>query len=229
VEHRDREVGLTVMGALATLGFTYSASQDAVAGRPDPTEALVRDELARATHALRALVALADEAAAEALCTALRDELSLVRERVLAAFSLRQGAEGFRRVTFQLAQRDSQAHALALEWLDVMLTGADRLLVALIEPRLSDTERLSALLRTFTIPAANQHELLFELVHDPDDRWRRPWLSACAMYTAWKISGPAVVESELRDDVSWPTNRGDDESSILHETRAEIRGGGRSR
>ena len=71
------------------------------------TESVVRNDLEHATHALRALVAFEDEPAATLLRAALRDELDLVRQRVLAAFSMRHGTEGFDRVVFQLAQRDS--------------------------------------------------------------------------------------------------------------------------
>jgi HEAT repeat protein len=230
VQHRDREVGLAVMRALATLQFAYPDPQviEAATDEPNPTEALVRDELERATHALRALVAFTDERAAEALCSALRDELDVVRERVLAAFSLRHGAEGFNRVIFQLSQRDSQSHALALEWLDVTLVGTDWPVVALLEPRLSDGERLSSLLRTFALPAADGRELLLDLIEDLDDRWRRPWLSACAIYAAWSIS--EIDDLEIADLA--PEDRitsGADESGIVPETLAAIRDGQVSR
>ena len=137
---------------------------------------------------LRALVAFEDVPAATLLCAALRDELELIRQRVLAAFSMRHGTEGFNRVVFQLAQRDSHSHALALEWLDVTLTGTDRAAVALLEPRLSDRERLNALARTFPLAPLTQRAALLELVEDRDGRWRRPWVKACALYTASGIS-----------------------------------------
>ena len=137
---------------------------------------------------LRALVAFEDEPAATLQCAALRDELELVRQRVLAAFSMRHGTEGFDRVVFQLAQRDPRSHALALEWLDVTLTGTDRAAVALLEPRLSDRERLNMLARTFPVPPLSRRDILLELVQDRDGRWRRPWIKACALYTASGIS-----------------------------------------
>ena len=128
---------------------------------------VVRKDLEHATHVLRALVAFDDEPAATLLCAALRDELDLVRQRVLAAFSMRHGTEGLNRVVFQLAQRDSRSHALALEWLDVTLTGTDRAAVAMLEPRLSDRERLNALIRTFPVSPPSRREILLELVAGP--------------------------------------------------------------
>ena len=80
---------------------------------------MVAEDLEHATHVLRALVAFAGEPSATLLCDALRDELDLLRKRVLAALSMRHGIEGLSRVVFQLAQRDARSHALALEWLDV--------------------------------------------------------------------------------------------------------------
>ena len=121
----------------------------------------------------------ADQPAATLLGTALRDELGLMRRRVLTAFSMRHGTDGFDRVVFQLAQRDA-VYALAIEWLDITLTGTDRGVVALLEPRLSDRDRLKALARVFPISPCPQPELLLDLVADRDDRWRRPWIAACA-------------------------------------------------
>ncbi len=229
VHHRDREVGLAVMHSLAALGFSYvdpqAESSDPDHGELGSIDALVRVDLERATYAVRAVVELTSEPTAEALASALRDELDVIRERVLAAFSLRHDADEFGRVTFQLAQRDTQSHALALEWLDVTLTGTDRALVALIEPRLSDEERLGALLRTFPLVPCDPNQVLLDLVHDPDDRWRRPWLRACAMYTTWTTAEGHGVETMLAAaDVLVASSAGD-ESSIVLETLGDIRGG----
>ena len=192
IEHRDREVGLAVMKALASLG---PASSGVIDGEPDLTESVVREDLEHATHALRALVVFEAVPAATLLCGALGDELELIRQRVLAAFSMRHGTAGFNRVIFQLAQRDSHSHALALEWLDVTLTGTDRAAVALLEPRWSNRERLQALARTFPLPPLGQRAALLELVEDRDGRWRRPWVKACALYTTAASQKPSSTRS----------------------------------
>lgn len=227
VEHRDREVGLAVMRALAALGpsipGSHSEPPGSNDGEPDLTESVVRTDLEHATHILRALTAFENEPAATLLGAALRDELGLVRQRVMAAFSMRHGTEGFNRVVFQLVQRDSRSHALALEWLDVTLTGTDRAVVAMLEPRWSDRERLNALTRTFPLPPLSQREVLLDLVQDRDDRWRRPWITACALYTASGMS-----EAELDVITAAAPERlsafgTDDEESIVHETLADLR------
>ena len=97
VEHRDREVGLAVMTALASIG----------ASDLDSAEVTVRADLDHATFVLRALLALENTSSAGVLRSALSDELELLRRRVLAALAIRYGAEGLSRVGFQLAQRNA--------------------------------------------------------------------------------------------------------------------------
>ncbi|HEY7628769.1 MAG TPA: hypothetical protein VH761_16985, partial [Ilumatobacteraceae bacterium] len=68
-ERADRDVGLVILGALAALGS-------------EPIS--LAADLEHATRVLRALVVLEHNDAAVTLCSALRDELELVRRRVLA-------------------------------------------------------------------------------------------------------------------------------------------------
>ena len=226
VDHRDREVGLAVMRALATLGTTGAVTPADASGpidrrgRPHRCRSCGTTSSMRRTR-LRALVAFDDVPAATLRAAALRDELDLIRQRVLAAFSMRHGTDGFNRVVFQLAQRDARSHALALEWLDVTLTGTDRAAVAMLEPRLSDRERLSALARRFPLPQLEPPRVLLELVEDRDGRWRRPWVKACALYTA---SGMSATELDV---ISPPrsaslTAASIDEDDIVHETLRRI-------
>jgi HEAT repeat protein len=216
VRHHDREVGLAAMRALAASGGSNSTTP------ADPTESVVADDLEHATHALRALVTFESVPAAALQCAALRDELELIRQRVLAAFSMRHATEGFDRVAFQLAQRDSRSHALALEWLDVTLTGTDRAAVALLEPGVSDRERLNTLTRTFPLAALGQREVLLELIQDTDGRWRRPWVKACALYTASGISN-AELEAVIAATVTTSSDGGHDDEHIVHETLAGLK------
>ena len=211
VEHRDREVGLAVMSAVAALG--PSGADD----RALSETTVVAEDLEHATHVLRALVAFADEASATMLCDALRDELDLLRKRVLAALSMRHGTEGLSRVVFQLAQRDARSHALALEWLDATLTGTDRAVVALLEPGLSDRDRMDALIRRFRVAPLDRRGILHDLAEDGDERWRRPWIAACAIYAASEM--PDVNLREIADVARAPVAlRAAEEDHIVTET-----------
>ncbi|CAN0512286.1 unnamed protein product, partial [Phaeothamnion confervicola] len=89
-----------------------------------------------------------------------------------------------REVAVRPAKDDTHAHALALEWLDVTLIGDDRPFLALVEPSWTIEERLRALERWFPLSPAGLHEVLTDLILDPDDRWRRPWIGSCAVLAA---------------------------------------------
>jgi hypothetical protein len=230
VEHDDREVGLAVLRALAALAASGTAQltdpSGPIADAPDLTEALVTTDLEHAAHILRALVAFENEPAATMQQTALHDELDLVRRRILAAFSMRHGSHGFNRVVHQLAQEDSHAHAFALEWLDATLTGPVRAAVAILEPRWSDRERLNALMREFPLPPASPREILLELAQDREGRWRWPWIRACALYTASRMSEPELDLITAPGPESVSAFATDDDELIVQETLIGIRSRG---
>lgn len=172
--HRDREVGLAVMNALAAIGVTG----------PDLNEAELRNDLEHATHVLQAIQVLQYSESTEVLRAALRDEQELLSERILAGLAVRYGTDELSRIGFQLTQHDTRFHAFAMEWLDATLTGIDRAAVALLEPELSTDERLTILTRWFTISPTTPYGVLVDLAEDRDDHWRRPWISACALLAA---------------------------------------------
>jgi hypothetical protein len=204
----DRELGLAVLSALATL---TSAGADL---GPLETSLVVLTDVEHAARTLRALCALADHPEAGPLRGALRDELSLVRRRVLAALAVRYGEEAMERVSFQLARADSRVHALAVEWLDVTLAGTDRSAIPLLEPGLPERARLHRLTRAVPLAELSVSEALRDLVLDAELRWRQPWLRACALYAASTVPELAPLTNL---DVS---GKG---SSIIQETAAAIR------
>jgi HEAT repeat protein len=228
VEHLDREVGLAVMTALsAVLGSPSSGADPRMESErveaSDASEAVLRVDLEHAAYVLRALLALEDETAADLLCAALRDELALTRQRVMAALSIRHGTEGLQRVAFQFAQRDPRSHALALEWLDVTLSGADRAVVAMLEPGLTDGERLRGLSRWFPIASASPLAIVRDLLEDGEHRWRRSWLTACALYALSGLSDPTLDVGTPGGIESLMKLQPHDESDIVHETLAGLR------
>ncbi len=213
VGHRDRDVGLAVMEALAVLGAlgssdapdapdsSGSSGADEAFGAPcigvalggpvgvpsdgnasdELVETVIRADLEHATHVLRALRAFDAWPSAGPLRAALHDELVLLRRRVLAGLSLRYGSEGLSRVAFQLAQHSTKAHALAVEWLDVTMTGTERVAIALLDPGRPADEQLRALTRLFPVEPSSAPAMARDLVEDRDARWRRPWITACAL------------------------------------------------
>ncbi len=226
VEHHDREVGLAVMAALAALADGPGTTE---AG-PEVVEAtVIGADLEHAARVLRALVAFAETPAAAPLLAALRDELDLLRKRVLAALSMHYGTDEMNRVVFQLSQRDRRSHALALEWLDVTLTGAGRAVVALLEPGVPDQVRMDTLTRRFPVEPLPPHEVLLDLVEDRGDVWRRPWITACALYAAAGVRGTDGGDRGRSRRRAAAANSAallgaDEEASIVEETLAGIRG-----
>jgi len=228
VEHPNREVGLAVMSALAALAPSgtdrATDDDDTTAGvAQEPAEsAMVRSDLEHATHVLRALVQLDGLPSASALRAALSDELVLLHRRVLAALSIRYGADEMSRVAYQFAQRNTRAHALALEWLDVTLSGSDRAAVVLLEPGLTPEARLRVLTRTFPIPSTSVSAIVLDLVEDHDVRWRRPWIAACALLAASDM--PEFGLDALTPGITADTrHRESQEGAIVRETLAGLR------
>jgi HEAT repeat protein len=212
--HRDRAVGLAVLSALGRL-VTTAEHEGWSHGEVDPSLVILSD-LEHATHALRGIVACDAGPGADRVRSALQDELDLLRRRVLAGLSVRYGEDALERVSFQFAKGDSRSHALAVEWLDVTLTGTDRAAVALIEPGLSEAERLRRLSRTLPLPEWSLTEVLHDLVVDEGDRWRQPWVQACAIHAAWSRAEGGLDVTRIEWDATTP--------SIVAETLAGIRG-----
>ena len=217
--HEDREVGLAVLLALGTL--VSAAVQEGWAHEDVDASQVVLADLEHATRTLRAIVACEPHPAAHGLRAALRDELDLLQRRVLAGLAADHGQEPLARVSFQLAKGDARSHALAVEWLDVTLTGTDRAAVPLIEPGLSEVERLRRLTRALPIPDRSVADVLHDLITDPEDRWREPWVRACALHAAWSLPELGIDRSVLAEWIDGFERAG--APAIVDETIAAIR------
>jgi hypothetical protein len=212
VEHHDREVGLAVMNALAVISPGMTRSEESV----------LRADLEHACHVVRAVVAVEHSPGAGLLRAALRDEFDLLRRRALAVFSIHHGIPELNTVAFQLAQQNTSLHAMAMEWLDVTLVGIERASLAVLEPRASAAERLASLTRWFPLPPVAPESVLIDIVDDPDDRWRRPWLTACALLAG--ADSPDLGLEHLAETVrESPDDERRNHSHIVSDTIAGIR------
>jgi hypothetical protein len=177
---------------------------------------VIRGDLGDATHALRALSVLGDAPENDVLKRALCDLLSLLQRRVIACLAIRYGADNVAKVAFQLAQTDVRMHALAMEWMDVTFEGVDRCAAAVLEPGLEWHERLQRLQREFALPPLDASAILRDLIDDPDRRWRRPWIAACAL-VAVLHSRDAPADFVLRPATSLDELEAD-EWAVVRET-----------
>ena len=192
--HPDREVGRVVLERLAAAGPAPAALATVV-------DEVVAADVAHAVHVLGAVVALRSEPGTvppppageppsadgdEPLHGALADELTLVRDRVLAALLARYGTERLAPVTAVLMD-GSRPAPLAIEALEVVLgaTAAARL-TPVLDSRDPPEDRLHRLLvRTgAAAPDGGAHAVLADLVEDRRDVWRSTWVRACAVRAA---------------------------------------------
>ena len=223
VGDRDREVARASLRALADL--MSPASGSTLRGSfQEALDAVIREDVELAAQSLQAMSVLPSAGPFMNLQRALSDELALAQERLLSSLAIRYGSNGVSVVSFRLAQTDARAHALALEWLDVTLVGADRAVVPLVVPGLSTQDRLLALGRWVSLPPAPTATIMRDLMSDPDDRWRRPWLIACAILAAANSDDPTLRELLYSRSPSPAELRGD-HSGIVHETLASIPAG----
>lgn len=175
VEHPDRELGLAVLTALGT------AHVD-----PAPIAGIIDRTLrADAEHAGRCLAALEFVAADSELARALRDEIGLLRDRVLALLAVRYGAETVQAVSLGLRSDADDRRSLAAETLDVTLTPADAALARpLVRTDLSVSARLQQLATVAPAAPADRAAVLEDILRDSHRHWRSPWLRACAVYAS---------------------------------------------
>ncbi len=173
VEHADPELGLAVIERLGGPG----PAADAVAAALDTAFAA---DVRQAARILAARVALGD--LDEPLGRALDDELDLARRRIVAGRLARHGSDVVGPPSTELAVGGPGA-ALASEALGVLLGREGTAVVAVLEPGRTPAERLARLPALTDLPAGGEGWLR-ELVEDPADRWRSPWLCACAIRAA---------------------------------------------
>jgi hypothetical protein len=192
--HPDREVGRVVLERLAAAGPAGAALATVV-------DEVVAVDVAHAVRVLGAVVALrsepgtvhpapADEPPSadgdEPLNRALADELTLIRDRVLAALLARYGTERLAPVTAALMD-DSRPAPLAIEALEVVLGAtAAAQLTPVLDSRDPPEDRLHHLLaRTGAlVPDGGAHAVIADLVEDRQDVWRSTWVRACAVRAA---------------------------------------------
>ena len=222
--HHDRDVGLAILRALSTCS-AGALDDDANLGSES-----VRSDLLHATRVVHATRILAATNSAATLRAALDDELDLLRQRVFAGLALRYGHDEIDRVRLQLELGSKRSHALALEWLEVTLSPDDRATMPLLDPGVGHDELWRRLTRSFPLPVASAEQTLQDLINDPDFAWRRPWITACAMFTSSGLAEP-VLDLRRSGNLARPGNNAYrppghieyDHDDIVKETIAALR------
>ena len=197
IEHRDRELGLAVLSALAASRVDASP----LAASLDRT---LRED---SQHAASCLAALAAAEPAPLLERAIRDELELLRQRVLALLAVWHGAETIHPVALGLAGGGEGRRSLAIEMLEVTLGRAEATLaLPIVRTDLPDNDRLRSLGSAGAGASADRAATLADLMEDEEGRWRSPWLQACAVYEA-RSGGEALPVRRLATEATDPVLR----------------------
>ena len=192
--HPDREVGRVVLERLAAAGPASAALVTAV-------DEVVAADVAHAVQVLGAVVALRSEPGTGPtqsggdppsargdgpLHGALADELTLVRDHVLAALLARYGTKRLAPVTAALTGGGGPV-PLAFEALEVVLgAAAAARLAPVLDTRNPPEDRLRRLLVRTGAAATDggAHAVLADLVEDRQHVWRSTWVRACAVRAA---------------------------------------------
>ena len=173
IEHRDRELGLAVLTALAAAGA-------------DPAPIAVgldRTLRADAEHFARCAAAAQVVGAGSELAHALGDELELLRRRILALLAVRYGAEEIGAIANTLECDTGDRRSLAAETLDVTLRRADAdLALPIVRTDLPLTSRLRQLAAVAPLAPSDRTAVVEDILSDDHGHWRSDWLRACAAY-----------------------------------------------
>jgi hypothetical protein len=179
--HPDRDLGLALIERLARAEPASAATAAAL-------DRVLEADAAHAARILAALEALAPgavagthEASAGPVRRALGEELDLVAARAATLCLARGGLHDVGPAVLEVRGGGSGA-AVAAEALAVLLPPSiAHPVVAILDSRLTPDERLRRLGRPGTVPA-DAAGWLEELVDDPLDEWRSPWLRECARH-----------------------------------------------
>ena len=177
--HPDRALGLDVMQRLA--GPAPADPEIAAA-----LDAVLAGDTAHGTRVLTALVALERSGGGvdgpEApLRGALEDELALLSRRIAEALLVVHGTERLEPPLRGVAAGGRQL-GLAVEAVEVALSPREaRMIIAVLRPDLTPADRLSRLPTTTADAPVETAFWLRDIVEDPQDVWRSPWVRACAI------------------------------------------------
>ncbi len=210
--HADDDVRYQVLLALDRCGFRARNEDDGRETAQAEVEAALKSEV---EHALRILLTQQDlradtmvvaertsGATLRFLHAALEQELARVRRRAFLLLSFLHDASAILRAEEQLIWGSGGDQALALEMLDVTLSGAQKVLVfPLVHPKMSRQDRVRQLAPLYTLSGSSRQQRLAELSAEPPDMWTRDWIRTCAR--AALGSGEDGGEESLLAKVAW--------------------------
>lgn len=197
IDHPDNDVQLAVLQALQLAD--YHAAVEAEIAEINRT---LRGEVA---HSLRVLLTKQDLGKADvydAVHRALDHEYEEARQRTFLLLSFIYDTRAILRAEEQLILGNSASQALALETLDVTLTGEQKQMVfPLVDAKLAPEQRIKQLQAIFELDHSSTNDRLAEIIADPEQEWTNGWTRACVLQAVGKLGLTElvqVVEDALR-------------------------------
>jgi HEAT repeat protein len=189
VTHPDNDVRYHVLVALSQTGYQAEGNERI------RVEEQLKVELKNGANILAARQDIVEDESTVPVRRALLDELDRLRQRVYFLLSFLYDSASLIRASEQLEARTASERALALETLEVMLSGSHKSLVfPFIDPKLSDTQQREKLSKIFGIPSYESDERLIEILANRNSKWQRPWIRACAAYALGKMGINKAVD-----------------------------------
>ncbi|MEM7113917.1 MAG: HEAT repeat domain-containing protein, partial [Chloroflexota bacterium] len=177
IDHPDNDVQLAVLQALQLADY-HATDETEIAEINRTMNGEVR-------HGLRVLLTrqdLGDDRVYDAIHRALDHEYDEARERTFLLLSFIYDTRAILRAEEQLLHGNSGSKALALETLDVTLTGEQKKRVfPLIDAKLSTEQRIKQLQTIFELEPMSLNERFTEMIADPDQEWTNGWTRACVL------------------------------------------------
>ena len=200
LEHEHPPVRTQVLEALRSRGY-HAARQDAAA-----VNTALHNEAQHGQALLQIRTSLGSAIEVAALQSTIADELGAIRHRMMLLLSLLYDRQGMQRAEHLIGSGEGATRSLALEGLEVMLSGEHRaLLFPLIiqDGELAEIEPLSLV------------DPLQALIQSPAVAFPPAWTQACALYAAGRLrlaalrpyleAAAANPDSDVRATANWAT------------------------
>lgn len=183
IDHPDNDVQLAVLQALQLANY-----QATDAGEITEINRTMRGEVAHGLRTLLAKQELGQDAVYDAVHRALDHEYEEARERTFLLLSYIYDTRAILRAEEQLIHGNSASQALALETLDVTLTGEQKQMVfPLVDTKLTMEQQIKQLQAVFELAHLPSSERLVEMIADPEQEWTNGWTRACVLQAVGKL------------------------------------------
>ncbi len=209
LNHPDDDVQYQVLVSLDRCGYR-AVGADAAA----EIESTLRGEVEHGMRVMFTKQDIGEQNHLTDLHRALDYEFEQARRRVFLLLSFIFDSRAILRAEEQLIHGSKGEQALALETLDVTLSGEQKAMVfPLVDQSKPLDERMQQLAKLFSLQHKPRDQRLLEIISDPEGVWTHGWTQACAIYGAaqLRVAGAmpvieaalAITEHPIPETAAW--------------------------